>query len=379
MERIMVSINYSRLFNLRMMHSYYADDHARGLTLRPTRRTLRLLSGANMLFKSIPNGIVVLYRAVSDEVTPIVTLSPDQQFTFVLMADNRTEFQNITQLDVALDDKYSSTSVLHFTNNPGDVSDDTNNPEELSHTLIDAIKNSVFNYTLNLDSFPNNILLRITGPDGNTISAGKNIDGTPYPDPLPVAKDSDDFFRQQIDLRHQKPGLYTFTVRNTADDTTLKEERFYIDDELASQNILGLVDIKYTDAPEHIYGETEEYALAFSRKETVWTYYVVNKNGHVIFDDHDLEISNSDYDGYPQVSFAREGDEPHAEIKINGFETVVFKSSVPIPFKDSPLPELQLLRNPSGTVLVSNLPNPSHSGVVKEQNGQLESEIYVFI
>lgn len=375
----MVSINYTRLFNLRMKHSYYDDDRARGLFLRPTRRTLRTLSGANMLFKSIPNGIVILYRAGTDEVTPVVTLPPDQQFTFVLMADNRAEFQNITQLDVASDDRFSSTSVLHFTNDPANATDDSANPEELEHSLIDAIKNSLFTHTISLETPPNEILLRITGPDDTTISAGKTVEGSPLPDPLTITKDDDDMFRQQIDLRRRPPGLYTLTIRNTADDTTLQEDRFYVDDELASQKILGIVDIKYTDSPEHLYGETEEYALAFSRKETVWAYYIVNKNGTTVLDDHDLEISSSEFDDYPTVTFNREGDEPHADIKINGFETVVFKSSVPIPFKDIPFPELQLVRNPGGTVLVNHLPNPSHAGVVKEQNGQLESEIYVFI
>ena len=91
----MISINYTRLFNLRMKHTYFDDKRARGLSLHPTRRTLRLLSGANMLFKSVPEGIVLLYRASADEITPVVSLSPPQTFTFILMAGNRAEFQNI--------------------------------------------------------------------------------------------------------------------------------------------------------------------------------------------------------------------------------------------------------------------------------------------
>ncbi len=363
-----------------MSHSYYDDKRARGLYLRPTRRTLRLLSGANMLFKSIPNGIVILYRAEADEITPVVTLPPDQQFTFVLMADNRAEFQNITQLDVSADDRFSSTSVLHFINDPDDATGDADNPEELVHSLIDDIKNSLFTHSISLDPPPNEILLRITSPDGTTtVPAGQKTDGSSLPDPLPITKGDDDVFRQQIDLRQRPPGLYTFTIRNTDDDSTLKEDRFYIDDDLASQKLLGIVDIKYKNSPNHLYGETEESELVFSRKETVWTYYVVNKNGYVIFDDHDLEISDPGSANYPAVAFNREGDEPHTDIKINGFETVVFKSNVPIPFKDQPKSNLQLLRNPGGTVLVKHLPNPSHSGVVKKQNGQLESEVFVFI
>jgi hypothetical protein len=375
----MISINYTRLFNLRMTHTYFSDLQASGLKLRPTRSTTRLLKGANMLFKTIPNGVVILYRAGSDEITPVINLPPDQTFTFVLIAENPAEFQNITKLDVAPDDKFLSTSILHFTNDPNNATGDAENPEELVHSLIDSKKNSLFSYLFNLETSPNDVLLRITGPDGATVSAGKNADGTPMSDPLSITKSDDNMYRQQVDLRQRPAGLYTFTVRNSADDSTLKEERFYVDDELASQNFLGLVDIVYSESPGHIYGETEEYTLSFSRKETVWTYYIVNKNGFVVFDDHDLAISDPGSSDYPAVTFTREGDEPHADIQVNGYETVLFKSNVPIPFKDLPKPNVQLVRNPGSAILVKNLPNPSHSGVVKEQNGQLESEVYVFI
>ena len=375
----MVSINYTRLFNLKMKHTYYDDKRARGLYLRPTRRTLRLLSGANMLFKSIPNGIVILYRAEADEITPVVTLPPDQQFTFVLMADNRAEFQNITQLDVSPDDRFSSTSVLHFINNPNDATGDAENPEELVHSLIDAIKNSLFTHSISLNSPPNEILLRITGPNGATVPAGKTVEGTPLPDPLTITKDDDDIFRQQVDLRQLPPGLYTLTIRNTADDTTLKENRFYVDDELVSQDVLGLVDITYSDSSSHLYGDTEEYKILFSHKETIWTYYIVNKNKKVEFGEHDLEISEKVPEGESSIPFNRDGDEPHKDIKVNGFETVVFKSGILLPIKDLPITKLELIRNPDNTILVEHLPNPSNTSVVKEQNGQIESEIYVFI
>ena len=278
-----------------------------------------------------------------------------------------------------MDDKFSSASILYFINKPADASDDPENPEALVHSLIDGTRNSLFSYEISLETPPDDILLRITGPDGTTVPAGKGVDGSPLNDPLIIKKSDDAIFRQQIDLRQRPPGLYTFTVRDDSDNTTLKEQQFYVDDELVSQSILGIVDIVYSNSPGHLYGNTEEYELVFSRKETVWTYYIVNKNGFLAFDDHDLEINDPGSSDYPAVAFSRVGDEPHAEIKINGFETVVFKSGVPIPFKDFPKPDLQLIKNPGGAVLIKNLPNPSHTGVVKEQNGQLESEIYVFI
>lgn len=379
MEQTMVNINYTRLFNLRMTHNYFDDNTPQGLFLKPASRTLWRFAGAKMLFKPISTGLTVLYRAEDDGVTAFVDLERTQRFTFLLTSSNRPEFQNITKLDVSPTDRFTAGRLLYFTNDPANASSDADSPEELFHSLIDGTRNSLFSYTFSLETPPNEALLRITGPEGNTLPAGTTADGSFLPDPLTVSKDDDDLFRQQIDLRLRSRGLYTITVHTTDDSTTLKEQKFYVDDEVAAQDILGLVDINYVDAPNHLYGDTEEYSLTFLRKETVWTYYIVNKNGFVIFDDHDLEINDPGSAEYPAVSFDREGDEPHADLKINGFETVVFKSDVPIPFRDLPKSDLQLVKNPGGSVLVSHLPNPSHTGVVKESNGQLESEVYVFI
>lgn len=372
----MVSINYTRLFNLRMNHDFYGEQPVPGLTLTPTRQTMRLLKGANMLFKTVSDGIVVLYRAEADEVTPLVNLPPGQRFTFILRAESPAEFQTITQLDVSSTDRFTSSSILYFTNVPANSSGDATAPEKLDHSLIDAVQNSLFNYTFQLNPSPNDVLLRITGPDGNTIAAGRTVESQSLPDPLPIAKSTDDMHRHQIDLRQQPPGKYTFTIRNNADDTTLKEETFYVDDELASKNFLGIAEIVYSDSPDHLYSETEEYELTFTSQETVWTYFIVNQNGNVVFSDHDLVIDDR---GPSAVSFNLDGDKPHADIKVNGFETVVFKSGAPIPFNILPKSEVRLIKNPGNSVLLNSLPNPSYTGIVKEKNGQLESEIYVFI
>ena len=375
----MVNINYTRLFNLRMAHDYFDDRMPRGLTIRPTAQTLHRFTGSKMLFKSIPSGLTVLYRAEADGLTPFVDIGPTQHFSFLLTSDNRPEFENITDLDVSPPDRFTAGRLLYFANNPANASTDATSPEELTHTLIDGTRNSLFSYTFTLETPPSEVLLRITSPGGATVPAGTQVDGSSLPDPLTIKKDDDDFYRQQIDLRKRPKGLYTFTIRSGDDTSTLKEEQFYVDDDVAAQDILGVIDIIYVDAPGHLFGDTEEYSLTFSRKETVWTYYIVNKNGFVVFDDHDLVITDPGSAEYPAVNFDREGDEPSADVKINGFDTVVFKSDAPIPFRDLPKSDLQLVRNPGGSVLIQHLPNPSHAGIVKESDGQLESEVYVFI
>lgn len=377
----MININYNRLFNLRLAHTYYRNERGRGLRLQPTRDTLRMLRGGQMLFKTIPFGVTVLYRAVEDEVTPLVTLPDDLTLTFSLKAENKAEFLNITDLDETPARTYSASDVLYFKNDPdpASASTDPEHPEEISHQLLDGIKNSLFMYEFRLGSAPAEVLLRVRDAAGNPVSIGKTVDGNPLPATLTLSKKEDGSYDRQIDLRNKPAGRYTATIRNTADDTTLREELFYVHDELASQDILGIVDITYDSASKLLYDETEEYELQFSRKETVWKYFIVNKNKKVRFSTENLAINDLGSPGYSAINFTREGPEPHPTVQINGLETVIFKSDDPIPFYEIPKTSIQLEKDPGDIVLIDNLPNPSHRGVVKNQGGTLESEIYVFI
>lgn len=376
----MVSINYNRLFNLRSAHNYFENGKIRGMQFTPTRQTKRVLRGGQMLFKPLPTGFTVLYKAQADEVTPMVELSADLTLTFTLAVENRAEFLNITNLDESPTVKYRSGNILYFTNNPGAASNNPDSPESISHMLIDGTKNSLFTYSFTLPGLPSQVRLIVSDMAGNPVSAGTEADGTPLPTELELTKNDDDTYTRQLDLRDNPPGLYTITILHITDDATqFREETFYVSDELASQNVLGIVDIVYES---DLYADPEQYELQFPRKETIWKYFVVNKNRHVTFGTEDLFIDDLGLPSahYSSVNFTREGAEPHATVSINGLETVIFKSDTPIPFFEVPKSSVQLKKNPGNAVLVSNLPNPSHNGVVKEQSGGvLESEIFVFI
>ncbi|SMO71972.1 hypothetical protein [Fodinibius sediminis] len=374
----MISINYNRLFNLRLAHTYYQNERFRGLTLQPTRNTRRLLRGGNMLFKAIPFGITVLYRAAGDEVSPVVSLPDDLTLTFSLKANDRAEFLNITDLDERPARTYTASDILYFTNDPSAASTDPENPEEISHELLAGIRNSLFMYEFSLGGAPGEVLIRVSDAAGNLVSIGQTADGDPLPTTLTLSKNDDGRYIRQIDLGNNPAGRYVVTIRNTEDDTTLKEEVFYVHDELASQDVLGIVDITYDSVTNLLYADTEEYELRFSRKETIWKYFIVNKNKKVRFSTETLTINDLGSPDYGATNFTREGAAPHPGVQINGLETVIFKSDDPIPFYEIPKTSIQLEKDP-GDVLIGNLPNPSHRGVVKNRGGTLESEIYVFI
>lgn len=377
-----MNIIYQRLFNLGIGHDYYTDQRAKGVTLLPTPATATSLVNGKMLFKKVNNGIVVLYRALDDGITPMIDLGGDAKFTFYLSADYKNEFLNITDLDESVSRRYESSNIVYFTNDPANASTDAGSPETITHRVIDSLESQLFTYLFSLPAGPPEVLIRVTNASGSLVPVGKSTDGTPLPTTLTLSKSEEDLYSQQIDLRNQPTGLYTITIRDIADANTLREELVYADSELASRDVLGIVDIVYETATDHLYGATEEYLLQFSRKETIWKYFVIDKNGKIDLVANDLLVTDTGAGGgdpYDTYVFNREGDEPHADIRVNNLDTIIFRSTAPIPFYEEPKLNLELRRNPGNLQVIANLPNPSHSGVTKDDSGSPASEIYVFI
>ncbi len=375
----MINLNYKRLFNLRLVHKYFTDGRAPGLSLKPTARTMKVLRGARMLFKNIPNGITVLYEAIDNENTPVVPLSGNIKLTFALFVNDAKRFFNITDLDVKNPKKkFNSGNILYFRINSSGI----DNTSAMTHDLIDSLRSKSFTYSFALPDTPDTVLFKLTDSGGNEVSAGKNYEGNPLPPELSLLPDDNGIYRQHVDIQNMPEGQYKITIRKPGSSELLKEEMFYADNELYVRNILGIVEIAYESDSDLLYGATGDYGLRFENKETIWKYYIIDKNGKlkdsevlVIEDKSSLESEYYD----EEVVFAPEGDAPHATIRINGMDTFIFKSQYRIPFYEEPKASIQLKKSTDDSVLIHNLPNPSHNGVVKDRGEDPESDIYVFI
>ncbi len=367
---------------MNIAHDYFEDGFAKGLVLTPTAETSNLLKNGKMLFKTIPNAgsITVLYKTEDDEVTPMVNLGKELKFTFILNSKTSSEFFNITDLDESISKEHHSANIIYFSSDPPSASHDPSSPELMHHSIIDKLRTSLFTYQFELLSNPPEVLFSLSDENG-PVSVGKEVDGTPFDTTLTLSITDANTFQQQIDLRHKSKGRYIITIRDIGDTTTLKEEIVYIDDLLVPQKIVGIVELVYDTANNEIYGDTEHYQLVFERKNSIWKYIVVNKSSKVDLGVQDLTILDEGLATGPYVvnTFAREGTEPHGSVRINDLDTVVFKSSAPIPFFEQPKINLELRTSPGDDKLVSHLPNPSHSGVIKKESGDQLSEIYVFI
>jgi hypothetical protein len=479
-----MNINYKRLFNLAIAHNYFKDGCDRFVHLSPTRETENLLKNGRMLFKRLANGVTVLYRAKDKENTPFVELDADQRFSFVIATDKVVEMLNVTGLNDSAGRRYSGPKILYFRNDPGKASNHSGNPEIITHELLDSLRGQLFTYSFTLDGNPTNVLMRVSDRDGNPVSIGKETDGTAFPTTLELSVDSDSAFIQQVDLRFKPKGRYTITIWDETGTSILKVENIYVDDLLTKQNVLGIVDILYDTATNHLYGETEEYELNFCRAATYWRYFVVNKSQNIDFSSDSLVIKdlgvvngspysqndfvricasieltaldsgtsgnsielgysgggehraislsgktladgkegvkargtltliNNDVTDYTVsingIDFMegidfRRGESPSEtvlaleaailanekasvsveklgyDILVQGFQTLVFRSTKAIPFFEYPKLNVELQQASDNQTIVANLPNPSRHEIRKEFAGQLESEVYIFI
>ncbi|MDX1327516.1 MAG: hypothetical protein R3299_07390 [Arenibacter sp.] len=380
-----MTTKYNRLFSVSMQHNFYKNGVHKSLVLKPDTTTAVLTRNGKMLFRTLGNDAIVLYKADADKTSPFIDLGKDVVFRYYLTLENSEEFFNITNLDGVK--KYEVGNKLYFTNNPANASTHPDTPELLTHSLIGKAFSPLFTYSFSLTTTHTKTKFKLTDQNGNLISVGKDQEGNDLPTILNLSRDDNKKFHQQVDLRNKPNGIYTITIRNDADATTLREETVLIDNEALHQGVLGVVDIRYDSATGHLYGATEYYRLNFERKTAVWKYFIVNKTKTQLdYDDvlntSSLTIEDSPTGGgapYTHVDFNLDGTEPRTDIKVKGFHTVVFKSSAEIPSFEDPKLNVELVLKPSDKKVVAHLSNPPINTVEKDNGGVIEKEIFVFI
>ncbi|MBN3584710.1 hypothetical protein JYB64_20130 [Algoriphagus aestuarii] len=375
-----MSIIYTRLGEVALRHDFYLDGIAKGIQLRPSLETAHLLKNGRILFKVTPGGAVLLYRAGEDEVSPISPLKVPLSFFFYLESENPAALLQITDLDEG-SIKYDSSKLPFFTNSPAQASTDPSSPEILSYRLLDGTRPKNFSLDLKLNPTPTSVRIKIRNAKNEIISPGRSQTGEWLPDLTEVLPDSQGNFRFIFDLKGKREGVYTFTLRDEGDTTDLWTKKYFLADDI-SRKSLGLVEIRYENAPAHLYGPKEYYQLEFSSKESLWTYFVVNGNQKIDLLTNNLSIEDDGNEGsvpYGTYNFSQIGASPNADIKLNGKETVVFRSQSKIPYFEIPKLNLKLVKTPGNQVLIPSLPNPSRSAPTKDFGGETNTEIYVYI
>jgi hypothetical protein len=375
-----MSIIYTRLGEVALRHDFYRDGRAKDILLMPTHETAHLMKNGKILVRKTPSGIVLLYRADEDEITPLTPLNLPQSFFFFFKPENASAFLQITDLDNGAI-KYDASALPFFQNIPSNASSNIESPEELSYQLLDGMRPKAFSIQLILNPGPTSVRIKVRNATGEVVSPGKDLAGNPLPDGFQISPDDKGLFRFIFDFSGKKEGVYTITLRNAADSADIWSKKYWLGESHSSQPF-GIIALRYQAAPNNLYGTKEYYRVSFTRKESRWTYYVVNGNKKVDLISSELQILDDGNEGtvpYGSYIFDRIGDSPSTDIKIKNLETVVFRSKDKIPYFEIPKLNFQLRKTPGNQLLIPNLPNPSRSAPTKQSGGEANSEIYVFI
>lgn len=351
---------------MNILHDFYIGGLSKDIRVVPTPATAMLIKNARLRFREVPKGYAVVYRAIDDSGTPYLDMNEDLRFTFALFAGadpkvTLNEFLKFTNFDESPSKPYRSGNVIFFK--------DTGTGGLLDYELLDAIRPEIFTYSFNL-STAGAVDLKVL--DENAVEVIEELD---------LVDDGNDNYRVPVDFSKLPKGKYTF--QQIVDDVVDAEQEIYIDGQLYTQNVFGVLQIDL--ANEDLYSTAEEFDMQFTRKESEWTYYIVNQSGKVDLDDYTFEIEDVSGDNsnpsnpYAEYTFTS-GASPDPVVKINGFDTVVFTSDQnDIPFYELPKLALNLKRveiiditGPDEVVLKENLENPP-------LNKGVTSEIFVFV
>ena len=282
----------------------------------------------------------------------------------------------INELEVNADEQhsvveYTGKKKLYFKNDPAAASTNSESPELITHDFLDRLVPESFVYEYTVDSLVDTII-EATDPEGNTFKLTDYEGNTAV-----IQPDENDNYQFRVDLSKHPEGKYTLAVKDVGETETFVTNTFYVNNQLSKQNVLGIVEIVYDSANGHIYGDTEYYALNFSRKSTYWKYFIVNKTGQIDFEDAALDIEDSSGDAgnpYAVYEFVIGGVEAENP-DLNGLTTVEINSKIPIPLFERPKLHLELRDTEAANpVIIKNLPNPLLTGI-----NDLESKIYVFV
>jgi hypothetical protein len=374
-------ITYSRLFNTRITHTFYEGGISQNdLAVVPTNETMLAMKNSKMLFRQDDEGFRILYK--SDSLGTAFISFSNVRLVFSLQLLNVMEFLNFTNLDDVVNiNPYSAGKILYFTNIG------STNVNDLSYSLIDYLRPVTFTY-----QFPQTAILPAIDY-GNIIIKDQigNIVTPVYPVPTNIVPDTSNHYSYPIDFTKLPKGLYKFETWTTNSPTHIFET-IYIDNELASQGVFGVVDILAIDENAANYPlipgvqpsppvppitDIRVYDMNFVRRQTQWKYIVVLKSGSIIPTDTIGIVDDNVQSPYGLLQFGTPTD-----TTVDGIPAkIIISNSTTIPYFETPKKSLNIKKDPltSPVVVLSDIQGPPLGVVSADATNLSITEIFVFI
>jgi hypothetical protein len=389
----MSSALYNKAFEVQLTHGFFAAANSAQvndqLEIVPTVECADLMKKGRMRFVRTKKGFTLFYQAYKDasnNVLPLVKLDDGAQFVFKVKLDIATlsEFLNVSDLDV--NSKTYSAEKL-FMLNQEVLTGTTNPPQTLAFNtdLANSVRSSIFTYTFKTND------PMYTGPADVVVTFDDDPLDQLIIEDVPYNQDQQTY-TTQIDLSSKRKGYYTLEAFKANTANLLNSNNFYVDGNLAVENVFGIIRVWYKDASlTKLYGTSAPNSNAkfytfnydFAARSVYWRYYIVAKNlPSNFFATYDLAVI--DAKASPKIfyasnpgNFTQPNGQPDTLIKINGLDTVILTSTTKIPFTETALLDINLnkyLRSAGPYTKISdNLPNARVDGVDSDQYGAAQS------
>ena len=362
-----MAVAFKKLFNMKFDHKFFVNGISRDVMAVPTSATAKILKGNNLLFRRDEQGFRIMYRTDGVSDVPFVAFA-NLELRFALVLVNNVEFPNYTDLDKG-GQVFAGKNNVWFTNQVVTTS-------ALTYEITDELMPVQFTYV-----FPNT---QTSGTGTIKIFNESGTEVTPAnPDPDNIQPGADGKYRYPVDFMGLPAGRYKFTTQIAANPAV--DKYIYIDNELVTENILGVVKIKVNNYLPASFPAGREYKAVFENRKTKWQYVMVLKSGIVVTSDT-LNIIDRGTAVAPYIvnTFARQ-----ADTVVNGVPAAVFLSDQKIPYFKTAKKKLTLVKfipdppNPPIEVnVVTDISNPQLNSVSFTKNAQQEivrSIIYVYV
>jgi hypothetical protein len=344
----MSSITYNKLFTIRLMHEYYADNVCKDFIIRPTTSTQKLLRNYGILFKSLANGAVLLYEASDNSGTPKFPIDTAIGLRFGLYLQNPL-FPNFTDVTFS-----SDTSAIHYFNNL--------NPAIAGqeHTIIDyATKISA---PLPLTTKWLNLIKE--DPSAAYVVL-KDADDTTYK--LGFNKTLDEL---KVDMSNYFEGTYSVQQYNKSGTPLGSSHTFYYNKDLNGKMPYALFEVFLDDSYNPVNPVT--YLFNFKSRETIWRYNILKNEASPPTTSGDFDVAKLKITHEPDVN----ADKITFLADTNSSNPITFTSSEKVKFSEKSFDKIRLYKNSS--ILLTNLPNAT-ADKLNFDGGSWVSDIYVYV
>lgn len=377
---------YQTLIKLELLHNFYKSGVTDDFEFLLTADAQRLMRQQRLLYRNFGCGFTILYESTQPN-TPTIEIDNDLTFVFGLGIKNPGTFYGITDLNEATPSTVSYTNgcrMFYYTD--GALAD-------LKYKVLHAIYAERFSFRFTEKTTSKSLTVTIKNQSGTAVVAQYDIDGNPITGPYTLKADNEGdtgnllrTFKSYFDVSKNGSGYYTIVLKR--DDATEKTLQVYIHDELSRSNVSGVVQLSLAKPTPPL--AAKNLRIDLKRAESIWKYYIINKSG-IDLTATDLVLSDKSGDSGPTYNtYTFSGNPamggggqalPNTADSINSLPTMVFESTVKIPFYEVPKTKLELKKIPdglptatAGNVLISSLPNPAPDARVDDN-----CNIYVYI